>query len=155
MALEEQILADMKTALLNPEGGDRFNGDILRNLKAAILNEKVANGTRNEAMSDESVEKIVAREVKKRRESIKLYEENGRQELAENEKREIAVLEKYLPKMMDESEVSTLVDDIIKNIDGVSMQKMGQVIGAVKAKAGNTADGALVAKLVKEKLQGI
>jgi uncharacterized protein YqeY len=150
MALEEQIMNDMKAALL---GGNRFEGDTLRNLKAAILNEKVAAGTRDEPMSDEAVEKIVAREVKKRRESIKLYEENGRPELAESEKNEVAVLEKYLPQMMSEDEVIAVIDKVIAGMGDMTMQQMGQVIGAVKAKVGNTADGALVAKLVKEKLQ--
>ena len=150
MALEEQIMNDMKAALL---GGNRFEGDTLRNLKAAILNEKVAAGTRDELMSDEAVEKIVAREVKKRRESIKLYEENGRPELAESEKNEVAVLEKYLPQMMSEDELAAMIDEVVTSMGDVTMQQMGQVIGAVKAKAGNAADGALVAKLVKEKLQ--
>jgi uncharacterized protein YqeY len=151
MALEEQIMNDMKAALL---GGNRFEGDTLRNLKAAILNEKVAAGTRDEPMSDEAVEKIVAREVKKRRESIKLYEENGRPELAESEKNEIAVLEKYLPQMMSEDELAAMIDEVVTSMGDVTMQQMmGQVIGAVKAKTGNAADGALVAKLVKEKLQ--
>ena len=150
MALEEQLMNDMKAALL---GGNRFEGDTLRNLKAAILNEKVAAGTRDEAMSDEAVEKIIAREVKKRRESIKLYNENGRPELAEPEQKEIDVLEKYLPQMMSEEEVSALVDEVIAGMGGATMQQMGQVVGTVKAKTGNAADGALIAKLVKEKLQ--
>lgn len=140
----------MKAALL---GGHRFEGDTLRNLKAAILNEEVAQGKRDEGLDDAEVEKIIAREVKKRRESIKLYEENNRPELAEPEKEEIAVLEKYLPQMMSEADITTLVDSVIAGMGDVSMAQMGQVIGTVKAKAGNAADGALVARIVKEKLQ--
>ncbi len=140
----------MKAALL---GGHRFEGDTLRNVKAAILNEEVAQGKRDEGLDDAEIEKIIAREVKKRRESIKLYEENNRPELAEPEEAEIAVLEKYLPQMMSETEVSALIDEVISSIGEVNMQQMGQIIGAVKAKAGNTADGAMVARIVKEKLQ--
>ena len=77
------------------------------------------------------MEKIIAREVKKRRESIKLYEENGRPELAEPEKDEIAVLEKYLPTMMSEAEVATLVDGVIAGMGEVTMAQMGQVIGCL------------------------
>ena len=148
--LAARIQDDMKAALL---GGHRFEGDTLRNLKAAILNEEVAQGKRDEGLDDAEVEKIIAREVKKRRESIKLYEENNRPELAEPEKEEIAVLEKYLPQMMSEADITTLVDSVIAGMGDVSMAQMGQVIGAVKAKAGNAADGALVARIVKEKLQ--
>lgn len=148
--LAARIQDDMKAALL---GGHRFEGDTLRNLKAAILNEEVAQGKRETGLDDGEVEKIVAREVKKRRESIKLYEENGRPELAEPEQKEIAVLEVYLPKMMNDHETEALIDEIIASMPDVSMQQMGQVIGAVKAKAGNTVDGATVARLVKEKLQ--
>jgi len=148
--LAAKIQDDMKAALL---GGNRFEGDTLRNLKAAILNEEVAQGKRDVGLEDSEVEKIIAREVKKRRESIKLYQENNRPELAEPEQKEIAVLEKYLPQMMNEQETAVLIDEVVAGMGDVTMQQMGQVIGAVKAKAGNAADGALVARLVKEKLQ--
>ena len=149
MALKEQIQNDLKAALL---GGNRFEADVLRNLKAAILNEEVAQGKRDEGLSDAEIEKIVAREVKKRAESTKLYEDNGRPELAEVEKNEAAVIEKYLPTQLSEDELRTMVQEIIAGMGDVSMQQMGQVIGAVKAKAGNAADGALVARIVKEQL---
>jgi len=149
VALKELIQADMKTALLS---GDRLRGNILRDLKAAILNEEVAAGKRDEGLGDEEIEKIVAREVKKRNESIKLYEQNDRMDLAETEKNEIAVIQQYLPEQVSEAEITTVVDEAITGIDGASMKHMGQVIGAVKAKFGNGADGALIAKIVKERL---
>ncbi len=149
MALTEQIQNDMKAALL---GGNRFEGDVLRNLKAAILNEEVAQNKRDEGLADAEVEQVIAREVKKRRESITLYEQNGRPELAEEEAKEVAVLEKYLPKQLTEDEVRLEVEQVIAGIDGATMQQMGQVIGAVKAKLGNTADGAVIARIVKEQL---
>ncbi len=149
MALKEQIQNDIKAALL---GGNRFAGDTLRNLKAAILNEEVAKGKRDEGLSDSEVEQIVAREIKKRNESIALYEQNGRPELAAEEQKEIAVLAPYLPAQLSEDEIRTMVREIVAEMNDVGMQQMGQVIGAVKAKAGNTADGALVARIVKEQL---
>jgi uncharacterized protein len=149
VALSEQIQTDTKAALL---GGNRFVADVLRGLKAAILNEEVAQGKRDEGLSDEEIEKIIAREVKKRRESITLYEQNDRPELAEDEKREVEVLEKYLPQQLTEDEVQALVKETIASVGASGPQAMGQVIGAVKAKAGNTADGAMVAKIVKEQL---
>jgi uncharacterized protein len=150
MALKELIQNDMKTALL---GGDRLRGNILRDLKAAILDEEVASGKREEGLNDDAIEKIVAREVKKRNESIKLYEQNDRPELAAAEKAEIAVISQYLPQQVSEAEIKAVVEDIITGIDGASMQHMGQVIGGVKAKLGNSADGSLVAAIVKQRLQ--
>ena len=150
MALAETIQNDLKAALL---GGDRFKGDVLRNLKAAVLNEEVALGKRDEGLADEEIEKVIAREVKKRHESIKLYEANNRPELAEDEKAELDVLETYLPQQLTESEIVSIVDETIEDMGAVGMQAMGMVIKAVKEKVGNTADGATLARVVKEKLQ--
>ena len=149
MALAETIQNDLKAALL---GGDRFKGDVLRNLKAAILNEEVALGKRDEGLADDDIEKVIAREVKKRYESIKLYEANGRPELAETEKAEVAVLEEYLPQQLSETEVAEVVTNTIDEMGATGMQSMGLVIRAVKEKVGNTADGATLARIVKEKL---
>ena len=149
MTLKEQIRNDMKAALL---GGSRFEGDTLRNLMAAILNEEVATNKRDEGLEDAEIEKLIAREVKKRRESISMYEQNNRADLAENEKNEIAVLEKYMPEQLSEADVRAKVDEVVAGMGEVNMQQMGQVIGAVKAQLGNSADGALIAKVVKEKL---
>ena len=118
MALSEQIQNDMKAALL---GGNRFEGDVLRNLKAAILNEEVAQGKRETGLDDAEVEKIIVREVKKRNESIKLYEENGRPELAEDEKKEMAVLSTYLPKQLSEDEIRDIAKLVIEEMDNVCL----------------------------------
>lgn len=149
MALKEQIQNDMKAALL---GGDRFVGDTLRNLKAAILNEEVAQNKRDDGLTDDEIEKIIAREVKKRNESIKLYEENSRPELAEEERKEAAVLATYLPQQLTEDAIRELAKTVIESLDNVGPSVMGQVIGGVKAQAGNTADGATVARVVRELL---
>ena len=149
MALKEQIQNEMKAALLS---GSRFEGDTLRNLKAAILNEEVAQGKRDTGLTDEEIEKVIAREVKKRQESIKLYEQNGRPELAETEAKEVAVLEKYLPEQLSEDEIRSTAEAVITDMGDVTPQQMGQVIGAVKGKLGNAADGATVAAVVKELL---
>lgn len=149
MALKEQLQNDMKAALL---GGDRFAGDVIRGLKAAILNEEVAKNKRDEGLGDSEIEQVIAREVKKRRESIVLFEQNGRGDLAETEQKELTIIEKYLPAQLSEDEVRALVDEAIATTGAASPQAMGQVIGAVKAKAGTAADGALVARIVKEQL---
>ena len=149
MTLKEQIDADLKTAML---ARDEFVTTTLRGLKAAILNEEVAKGARETGLDDASVEQLIAREAKKRDEAAKLFEQGGNQTSADKERAEKELLGKYLPEQLSEDEVAKLVDDVIAEVQPEGMKDMGRVIGAVKAKAGNTADGALVAKLVKEKL---
>lgn len=149
MTLKERINDEMKAALL---GGNRFAGEVLRNLKAAILNEEVATGRRNEGLDDSGVEKVVAREVKKRTESAKIYRDNGRPELAEPEEREIEVLKVYLPTQLTEDELTTLVEQKIAELDVSGSQAIGQVISAIKAEVGNKADGATLANIVKNTL---
>lgn len=149
MSLKDTIQEDTKVALL---GGNRFIGGTLRNLKAAILDEEITQGRRDEGLSDPEIEKIVAREIKKRNESFSVYESNGRLELAEQEKKEIEVLAKYLPEQMNEGELRKVVQAKIAELDVGGPQAMGQVIGAVKKQTGNSADGALIAKIVKESL---
>ena len=149
MALKQRIADDTKAALL---GGDRFIGETLLNLKAAILNEEVAAGKRDEGLSDEEIEKVIAREVKKRAESAKLYRDNARPELAEPEEKEAAILKAYLPEQLSEDDIRELVKAKIAETGAAGPAAMGQVIGAVKQAAGNTADGALVARIAKEEL---
>ena len=139
----------MKAALL---GGDRFVGETLRNLKAAILNEEVAQGKRERGLSDQEIETVIAREVKKRAESARIYRENDRSELAKPEEKESEILRGYLPAPLNEDELRILVAAKIAELDARGPQMMGQVIGAVKQHAGNTADGAMVARIVKEEL---
>ena len=152
MTLKDTIQNDMKAALLSGESGNRFVGDTLRNLKAAILDEEVKQNKREEGLSDEDVEKVIAREVKKRNESMAVYEQNGRPELAETERKEAEVLAKYLPEQLSEDEIRTLVTAKVTELGVSGPQAMGQVIGALKQQLGNTADGATLARIVKETL---
>lgn len=149
MALKQRIESDMKAALL---GGDRFVGDTLRNLKAAILNEEVAQNKRDTGLDDETIEQIIAREVKKRNEAAAIYDQNMREDAADAERREAEVLSRYLPQQLSEAELKTVVDAKVAELGANDAKMMGQVIGAVKKEVGNTADGALVARLVKEAL---
>lgn len=146
MSLKETIANDIKTALLS---GDRFRGEILKNFKAAMLNEEVAKNKRDEGLDDSEVEQLLAREIKKRNESAELFKSAGRQELADNEIAERDVLSAYMPAQLDEDSIKKVVLEIIA---GLENPNMGQVIGAVKVKLGNSADGAVVARIVKESL---
>ena len=149
MSLKSQLDNDIKAALL---GGDRFRADILRGLKAAILNEEVAKNKRDEGLTDEEFEQVAAREVKKRLDSVVQYNAAARPELAETEAAEAKILEVYLPEQLSEDDIKAVVSESITALGVSGPQAMGQVIGAVKAKLGNAADGATIARLVKEAL---
>jgi uncharacterized protein YqeY len=149
MALKQRITDDLKAALL---GGDRFVAEVLRGLKAAILNEEVTQNKRDEGLGDDAAELVIAKEAKKRNESATLYDQGGRPELADAERKEAEVIKQYLPTQLNEDEVRVIVEKIVA-AQGVSgSAAMGQVIGAVKKEVGNTADGAMVAKIVKQTL---
>ncbi len=147
--LEERIEGDIKAALL---AGDKTKATTLRGLKAVLLNVKVATGKRDGGLSDDEVLPILAKEAKKRQESAELYSQGGSQDRADAELAEKALIETYLPAQLSEAELTKLIDEVISQTGANGTQAMGQVIGQVKAKAGPAADGALIARLVKEKL---
>jgi uncharacterized protein YqeY len=149
VALKAQLDIDLKAALL---GGDRFRGEVLRGLKAVILNEEVAKGLRETGLDDATIETIIAREVKKRADSASQYQAAGRPELVLAEQAESKILEAYLPEQVSEADIQKLIDETIVALGASGPQSMGQVIGAVKGKLGNTADGGTIAQLVKKSL---
>ena len=146
MALKEQINNDLKAALL---GGNRFSTEVLRGLKATILNEEVAQSKRDEGLDDSVIEQLIVREVKKRNESAVIYDGANRPELSEKERSESKILTGYLPKQLSEDEIIVVVNRIVKELSATNASSMGQVIGAVKKELGSTADGALIAQIVK------
>lgn len=143
--LKEQINADLKTAML---ARNAFETTVLRGLKASILDEEVKLGKREEGLNNDEIETLVAREVKKRKEAAGLLDE----ERAENELKEAEILSKYLPEMASEEEIRASVKAEIAEMGEVSIKQMGAIIGKMKAKFGNSADGAILAKIVKEEL---
>lgn len=148
--LKDRIQADLKAAML---ARDTVRTQTLQGLKAAILNEEVAKKVREEGLDDAAIEQLIAREVKKRDEAAGLFEQGGNQESADKERAEKEILSVYLPEQMSEDDIRALVDEAFATINPAGPQDMGKIIGAVKAKAGNAADGATVARLVKERLQ--
>jgi hypothetical protein len=149
--LEERIDQDIKAALL---AGDKTTATTLRGVKAVLLNVKVATGKRDSGLSDEEVMPILAKEAKKRQESADLYIQGGNQAKADAELSEKALIEAYLPAQLSETEIKSVIDEVVaqSGLAEQGMAAMGPVIGQVKAKLGASADGALIARLVKEKL---
>lgn len=146
--LKARIETQMKAALL---GGDRFRGEVLRNLKAAILNEEVAQNARETGLDDADIEKVIAKEVKKRLDAAALYDQNMREDSAYEERQEAEILGEFLPKQLSSDELKEIIDAhvVAENAKGDS-KKMGAVIGKVKQDVGTRADGAEIARLVKD-----
>lgn len=149
MNLKQQIDADIKSAML---AGEKTLVTTLRGLKAAILNEEVASGTRETGLSDDKVVVLLQKEAKKRQESADLYAQGGNADKQQAELAEKEVIAQYLPQQLGEDEIKALVEEAVASAGATGMQQMGHVIGAVKARAGASADGAIIARLVKEKL---
>jgi uncharacterized protein YqeY len=149
MTIKQQIEQDVKQAML---AGDKVLVTTLRGLKSVILYAEVAANKREEGLDDEEVTTLLSKEAKKRDESAALYDQGGSVQRAAAERQEKAVIEKYLPKQLSDTELSTIVDEVVSSIGGVTQQTMGQTIGAVRAKVGSQADGGRIAAAVKAKL---
>ena len=147
--MQDKINKDLKEALLS---GDKAKAETLRGLKSALLNEAISTGTRDSGLSDEQIQKILARESKKRSEAAELYKQGGAVKRASAELAEKAIIDSYLPKQMDEAEIAKIVDEEITKAGSPAMQDMGRIIAAVRGRTGGRADGAVIAKLVKDKL---
>jgi uncharacterized protein len=149
VGLKQRLDEDLKAALL---AGEREKADVLRGLKAVVLNEEVAKGVRDTGLEDAAIEQLFAREVKKRAESATVYDGAGRPELALQERAEATIIEHYLPEQLSEDDILAAVTAAITELGANGPQMMGQVIGVVKSKLGNTADGSVIARIVKEQL---
>ncbi len=148
--MKDKMAQDLKAAML---ARDSFLVDTLKGLKSAVLNQEIASGKRESGLSDEEIETLLAKEAKKREEAAQLYEKGGNQEAADKERQEKDVIQGYLPDQLSEEEIVQLVEEAIAQTGASTAKDIGKVIGAVRSKAGNSADGSVIAKLAKAKLQ--
>lgn len=147
--MKDELLQDLKEAMKNK---DTLRKDTITMLRAAILQvEKDSQKTLN----DDEICAIVAKEVKKRKESVKEYEDAGRQDIADSLKQEVEILSKYLPEQLSQEEIVKLVEDAIKESGAASPRDMGKVMSILRPKTAGKADGKLVSDIVKEKLANI
>ena len=143
MTLLERIQAELKAAMLAKDA-ERLGA--LRLLKSAIGYAQIEK--KCDALPDPDVIAIVQKEIKKRRDAIEQYEKGGRPELAEKEKREIQVLESFLPEQLSAAELEQLIKATIQELGATSKKEMGPVIKAVQAKAAGRADGKTISAVV-------
>jgi uncharacterized protein len=147
MSLKEQIISDMTAAM---KAKDAAKTSTLRMVKAAITNREKDGGGE---LTDEDVLKLLRSQVKQRRDSVEQYKAANRQDLADKEQGEIAMIEAYLPQAASQDEIDQAVTAAIAETGASSMKDMGGVMKATMAKlAGKNADGKMVSETVKAKL---
>jgi len=155
LMLKDKIKSDLNEAL---KKGDEIKCSTLRMLLAAILNrekekkykEKLEEDTE---LTDEEMIDVISSEAKKRKESIIEYEKGERQSLAEKEKEELEILEKYLPEQLSEEEVEKLAKETVEEVGAQNIKDMGKVMAELMPKLKGRAEGGLVSKIVKELLE--
>jgi len=157
---------DIKTATTEAlKAGDHFVVGVLRMLSASILTKekdkryKISNEkpdiaeevlAKESELTDEQVIEVVSSEIKKRKDAIVLYEQGKRSELAENERKEIEVLKKYLPEQLSSEELKKIVEESIANTGAKEIKDMGRVMQDLAPKIKGKADGGEVSKIIKE-----
>jgi len=146
MNLEQKVMAELKTAML---AKDEKSLRSLRAIKAAIINVKTAPGFSGEIKDDDEI-KLLQKLVKQRKESLDIYEKQNRNDLADKEKEEIEVIEKFLPEQMSEEELRKIIADVVKETGATSAADMGKVMGMANKRLAGKADGKAIAAIAKE-----
>ena len=147
MAIIDDVSTQMKEAM---KAREKVRLQALRGIRAALIEAMKADGA--DTVSDEAAMGLLRKLAKQRKESIEAYEQGGRQELADQEKAELAVIEGFLPKLADEATTAAWVDAAIAQTGAASMKDMGKVMGALMKAHKAEMDASLASKLVKQKL---
>lgn len=146
MSLKDTLLSDMKIAMKEK---DVLRKNTVQMVRAAVLQiEKDKQVT----LGDEEILEVIAKEAKKRRDSIADFEKGGRQDLVDAANTELQILMGYLPAQLNEAEIEALVKETIAETGASSMKDMGKVMGAIRPKTKGVADGKTVNEIVKKLL---
>ena len=148
MALEQQIQEDIKAAM---KAHDAVAMAAVRAVKNEILLFKTAEGGSKD-VTDGDILKMIQKLVKQRKETAQVYVDNGRQELADNELAEAAVMERYLPKQLSPEELEVRIKEIIAETGATSIKDMGKVMGVASKRLAGLADGRAISTAVKAQL---
>ena len=146
MSLKDMILEDMKTAMKQKE---KLRVSTIRMLRADIKNKEI---NLQKELEDQDVLKIISSSVKKVKESILEFEKAGRDELVEKGRKEIAILEKYLPEPLSKNEIESIINNAIESVEATSLKNMGAVMKVVMPQVQGRADGKVVNQIVRAKL---
>ena len=148
MTLFDKVSEDIKEAM---KARDKVRLETLRNIKKVFLEAKTAPGA-NDTLEDADAFKILQKLAKQGRESARTYTDNGRQDLADVELAQAAVIEEYLPKQLGEDEIEAEVRKVITDTGAQSMKDMGKVMGIVSKQLAGRADGRAISAVVKRLL---
>jgi uncharacterized protein YqeY len=148
MSLEQKIMTDLKTAML---AKDEKALRSLRAIKAAILLAKTSEGASGDLKEEEEI-KILQKLVKQRKDSLEIFQQQNRTDLAQKEQEEIEVIEKFLPKQLSADELKAIISKIIADTGASSPADMGKVMGAATKQLAGKADGKTISAVVKELL---
>lgn len=148
MSLEQKIMTELKTAML---AKDEKALRSLRAVKAAILLAKTSEGAGGELKEEDEI-KILQKLVKQRKDSLEIFQQQNRTDLAQKEQEEIEVIEKFLPKQLSADELKTIIAKIIADTGASSPADMGKVMGAATKQLAGKADGKAISAIVKELL---
>ena len=148
MSLFDTINEDIKKAML---ARDHARLLALRGVKKEFLEAKTAEGAGGE-LTDATATKIIAKMVKQRKESAAIYTQQNREDLAQSELAELAVLEEYLPKQLSDEELTAAVKQIIEQVGATSMKEMGKVMGVASKQLAGKAEGGVISAKVKQLL---
>lgn len=146
MTIKEQLMADLKTAM---RAKDVETRNALRMMQAAIKQVEIDGGN---ALDDQGVLAVLAKQAKQRRESIKQYADAGRDDLVAPEEVELAVIDSYLPQLMSHDEVRVVAQQVIESVGASSPKDTGKVMGRLMGQLKGKADGGVVNQVVKELL---
>jgi len=145
---KQQLQEELKQSMLLK---DAFKTSVLRMLISAIGYLEIQKGLGYQA-SEEDIMSAIEKQVKQRKDSIEQYEKAGRNDLVDKEKKELELLEKYLPEQMGEEEIRNLIKEAISQTGATTLADRGNVMGALMPKTKGKADGSLVSKIVREEL---
>ena len=148
MSLYDQISEDIKAAM---KARDKVRLETLRNIKKVFIEAKTAPGA-NDTLNDADALKIIQKLAKQGREAAAIYTEKNRQDLADGELAQVAVIESYLPKQLSEEEIEAAIKDIIAQTGASSMKEMGKVMGIANKQMAGKADGRTISTIVKRLL---
>ena len=148
MSLEQKIMGDLKTAML---AKDEKALRSLRAIKAAILLAKTSEGASGDLKEEDEI-KLLQKLVKQRKDSLEIFQQQNRNDLAQKEKEEIEVIEKFLPKQLSADELRSELAAMITEVGASSPADMGKVMAAATKKFAGKADGKTISALVKELL---
>ena len=144
--LKEKLLEDLKNSMKEK---NVIRKNVIQMVRAAILQ---VEKDKNITVSDEQIIQIMAKEVKTRKDSLEDYQKGGRQDLVDQTKQEIQIIEEYLPKQLSKEELKAKVQEVIQETGATSMKDMGKVMKAAKEKIGAASDGKSINEVVKELL---